>query len=113
MEWRSKREGLYVYMLLTHFAIQQKLTQHCKPTISRFKKRWGKFFFIAFLRDSAHSSLPSISLHPQMQALVNSEGWRRWEHLKYQWFPILLHVSLQLLSFPFLVRTGEIKDLLI
>ena len=48
MEWRSKREGLYVYMWLTHFAVQQKLTQHCKPTISQFKKKMGKILFHSF-----------------------------------------------------------------
>ena len=30
---RSKKEGVYVYIELTHFIVQQKLTQHCKATI--------------------------------------------------------------------------------
>ena len=29
----SKKEWIYVYVLLLHFAVQQKLTQHCKSTI--------------------------------------------------------------------------------
>ena len=35
---RSKEEGLYVYEWLIHFAVQQKLTQHCKATIYQLKK---------------------------------------------------------------------------
>ena len=30
---RSKREGIYVYIYLIHFIVQQKLTQHGKATI--------------------------------------------------------------------------------
>jgi len=30
---RSKREGIYVYIELIHFIIQQKLTQYCKTII--------------------------------------------------------------------------------
>ena len=30
---RSEREGIYVYIQLIHFVVQQKLTQHCKATI--------------------------------------------------------------------------------
>ena len=26
------KEGIYVYVWLIHFAVQQKLTQHCKAT---------------------------------------------------------------------------------
>ena len=29
----SKKEWIYVYVYLIHFAVQQKLTQHCKSTI--------------------------------------------------------------------------------
>ena len=29
----SKREGLHVFAQLIHFVVQQKLTQHCKPTV--------------------------------------------------------------------------------
>ena len=31
-----KREGIYVYIRLIHFAVQQKITQHCKATIFQF-----------------------------------------------------------------------------
>ena len=27
------KEGIYVYMLLNHFAVEQKLTQHCTAAI--------------------------------------------------------------------------------
>ena len=30
---RSKREGIYVYIELIHFIVQQKLTQHCEAII--------------------------------------------------------------------------------
>ena len=30
---RSRREGIYVYVELIHFIVQQKLTQHCKAII--------------------------------------------------------------------------------
>ena len=29
----SKKEWICVYVLLIHFAVQQKLTQHCESTI--------------------------------------------------------------------------------
>ena len=60
------------------FTLLYSRNQHStvKQLQTNLKKRWGKFFFIASLRDNAHSSLPSISLHPQMQALLTSEGWR-------------------------------------
>ena len=31
---RPRREGIYVYMWLIHFIIQQKLMQHCKQLYS-------------------------------------------------------------------------------
>ena len=34
---RSEREGIYVYIWLTHFTLQQKLTQHCKAAIPQLK----------------------------------------------------------------------------
>ena len=36
---KSKEEGIYVHMWLIHFAVQQKLTQHCKATRLQFKKK--------------------------------------------------------------------------
>ena len=30
---KSEKEGIYVYVQLIHFAVQQKRTQHCKATI--------------------------------------------------------------------------------
>ena len=32
----SKREGIYVYIWLIRFAVQQKIMQHCKATIFQF-----------------------------------------------------------------------------
>ena len=36
---KCQTEGLYIYIQLIHFAIWQKLTQHCKATIPRENKR--------------------------------------------------------------------------
>ena len=36
----SKEEGICVYVWWIHFAVQQKLTQHCKATILQLKKSW-------------------------------------------------------------------------
>ena len=41
---RSKREGIYVYIHLIHFVVQQKLTQHCRVTIPQFKKKKNTSF---------------------------------------------------------------------
>ena len=113
--WQGGPRGRGYMHTCGRFTLLYSRNQHStvKQLQTNLKKRWGKFFFIASLRDNTHSSLPSISLHPQMQALLTSEGWRRREHLKCQGFPILLHFSLQHPSFPFLVRTREITDILI
>ena len=34
-----KREGTYVHIQLIHFAVQQKLTLHCKATVPQLKKK--------------------------------------------------------------------------
>ena len=36
---RLKREGMYVYIWLINFVVQQKLAQHCEAIILQFKKR--------------------------------------------------------------------------
>ena len=36
---QSQEEGIYLYMLLIHSAVQQTLIQHCKATILQFKKK--------------------------------------------------------------------------
>ena len=37
-EENPKKEGIYVYIWLTHFAVQQKLIQHCETTTLRWKR---------------------------------------------------------------------------
>ena len=39
---RLQREGIYVYIELIHFVVQQKLTQHCKAIILQLKKKKKK-----------------------------------------------------------------------
>ena len=36
---RSKREGIYVYIELIRFIVQQKLAQHCKAIVLQLKKK--------------------------------------------------------------------------
>ena len=36
---KSKREGIYVYIWLIHFIVQQRLTQHCKALFP-VKQKW-------------------------------------------------------------------------
>ena len=38
MEKNIKKKNVHIYVPLIHFAVQQKLTQHCKSTILQFKK---------------------------------------------------------------------------
>ena len=33
---KSKRDGIYVYIQLIHFIVQEKLMQHCKATVLHF-----------------------------------------------------------------------------
>ena len=35
---RFKREGIYVYVQLIHFVVQQELTQYCKAIILQLKE---------------------------------------------------------------------------
>ena len=35
----KKKKYIYTYISLNHFAVHQKLTQHCKSTILQFKKK--------------------------------------------------------------------------
>ena len=34
-----KREGIYVYIQLIHFMVQQKLVQHCKAIVLQLKNK--------------------------------------------------------------------------
>ena len=47
METESKNEWIYVYVLLMHFPVQQKLTQHCGSAILQQK-------LIQFFKKSSH-----------------------------------------------------------
>ena len=39
MGGKAKTEGVWVYVELIHFAVQQNLTQHCKAMILHLKKK--------------------------------------------------------------------------
>ena len=63
---KSKQEGVYVYVWLIHFAIQQKLIQHCKATI-----RWGEVAqSCPTLCNSVDCSPPGSSVHGILQARI-------------------------------------------
>ena len=36
-EGNNKKEGIYVYIQLIHFVLQQKLKQHCKAAVLQYK----------------------------------------------------------------------------
>ena len=39
----KKNVYIYIYVELNHFAVHQKLTQHCKLTILQFKKEYIQY----------------------------------------------------------------------
>ena len=55
---KSKREGMYVYLF--HFAVQQKLTQHCKVTISSVAQSCPTLW------DPMNRSTPGLPVHHQL-----------------------------------------------
>ena len=42
----AKNEQTHVYVYLMHFAVQQKLTQQCKPTTLQLKKKFKSVIFL-------------------------------------------------------------------
>ena len=57
MERKSKKERVYIYIYLIYFAVQQKLTKHCKPTMLP-----KKFFFKKEKKvHLLHKALPILS----------------------------------------------------
>ena len=43
---RFKREGIYVYLQLIHFLVQQKLIQHCKAIILQLKIKQSTNYYL-------------------------------------------------------------------
>ena len=67
---RSKREGIFVYIQLIHFLVQQKLTQHCKANLPPQKiinKYRIQFSSVAqscpTLCDPMNRSMPGLPVH--------------------------------------------------
>ena len=73
---RVGREGMYVYMKLIHFAIQQKLTQHCKAVYPNLKII---IKFSYFKRKSLSNSLCRSALPLVFPVSVN--GTTRYLHV--------------------------------
>ena len=61
---KEYKKRMYVCVKLSHFAVQQRLAQHCKSTILQFKeKRDYKFFSITYFHYlNALHSISSLSL---------------------------------------------------
>ena len=70
---RPKRKGIYVYTLLTHFAVQQTLTQHCKATMGGKVSEKGKEWVMKIKPKPLQLILTlSVSLSlPQLRSLLS------------------------------------------
>ena len=84
MEQKSKKEGICVYIWLIHFAVQQKLTQHCKAMIKEKKilapDAWvpSQLHHILAVTLASYCSLP-VSSSVNWESVVGSMG-TRWVH---------------------------------
>ena len=47
---RLKKDGIYVYIQLIHFVVQQKLTQHCKAIILQWGGKKKEFYVLYHLQ---------------------------------------------------------------
>ena len=66
---KSKKEGIFVYVQLSHFDVQQKLTQHCKATI--FQKG---FFFLKYTMHKASQVALVIKNQPANTGDIREAG---------------------------------------
>ena len=67
---RSKGEGMYANIWLSHFIVLQKLTQHCKATISQLESESEVAQSCLTLCDPMDCSLPGSSVHEILQARI-------------------------------------------
>ena len=64
---KSEKEGIYIYVQLIHFAVQQKLTQHCKANMCVLDHSIVSLFATPWT--VAHSTVGS-SVHGISQARI-------------------------------------------
>ena len=71
---RFLREGIYVYIWLIHTVVQQKLKQHCKANIFKFKI--NQFSSVAqscpTLCNPMDCSMPDFPVHHQLPELAET-----------------------------------------
>ena len=65
---KSKSEGIYVYIELIHFAVQQKLTHHCKATVQFSSVTWC----CLTLCEPMDCSTPGLPVHHQLLELTQT-----------------------------------------
>ena len=87
---KSKKEGIFLYVQLSHFAVQQKLTQHCKATIFQKGLKKKKVYNASAFPGGASHKEPAYKyrrhkrnrFHPWVRKIP----WRR----QWQLAPVLL-----------------------
>ena len=71
-----QREGIYVYISLVHFAVQQKLTQHCKAVILRKKESMdGQLAIIKPMNLYLQTRAVAIENHSQFPTRLMVPGY--------------------------------------
>ena len=72
--WKGyyKRECIYIYIKLNHFAVQQKLTRHCKSTIFQLNKKE----LVLAVQQGTQRRTRHVNIYPQGQLpLMRCRTW--------------------------------------
>ena len=80
---RSEREGMYVYIWLIHFAVQQKLTQYSKAIICQLKKKKDPTCYTVWPKSKKKKRKErEVCLDPVDNKMGTSDSWSPgWEKL--------------------------------
>ena len=71
---RSEREGMYVYIWLIHFAVQQKLTQYSKAIICQLKKK-DPTCYTVWPKSKKKRKEREVCLDPVDNKMGTSDSW--------------------------------------
>ena len=71
---RLKREGMYVYIQLIHFIVQQKPRQHCNAITVQLKKKGYPVFCFFFTDSKSMAQWLSFSTNEALVFLPNKPG---------------------------------------
>ena len=99
MRRKSKAEDIYICVCvwLIHFAVQQKLTQHCKATIIQWKISKINRYLLMFLLPGLCCKTP---IYPGSSLTSSEQSLRTiWEANSQAWNPQKVHQTKQLLTF--------------